>query len=83
MNRIIALGFGIVTVLLGALWFSQGVGLLHLRPVLCLANCAPIQGPSGSRALTGAVTLIVGGFGVLWSRKPTTKPEAKEIGCPF
>ena len=82
MKRIVALVVGIVAVLLGALWFFQGLGLFHLRPILCFADCAPIQGPSVSWAITGAVTLIVGGFGIRWSRKPTTLPEAKEIKWP-
>ncbi len=79
MKRNWALGLGFVAVLLGALWFLQGMGLLHLWPILCLANCTPVQVPSVSWAIIGAVTLIVGGFGVSWSCKPITKPEAKEI----
>lgn len=79
MKRLIALVVGIVAVLLGALWSLQGLGLLHLRPILCIADCAPIQGPSVSWAIIGAVTLIIGGFGILWSRKPKTLPKATEI----
>ena len=69
MMRIIALVFGIIAVLLGVLWLLQGLGIVHLRPILCFADCEPIQGPSGRWAAIGALTLAVGGFGVFWSRK--------------
>ncbi|WP_309663500.1 hypothetical protein [Tabrizicola sp.] len=69
MIRTIVLVVAGIAVLLGALWLLQGLGVVHLRPLLCFADCAPVQGPSVTWAVIGAVTLAVGGFGVLWSRK--------------
>jgi len=40
---------GVISLLLGELWFLQGLGLLHVRPILCFVDCAPIQGPSPTR----------------------------------
>lgn len=79
MKRNWALGLGFVAVLLRAPWFLQGMGLLHLWPILCLANCTPVQVPSVSWAITGAITLVVGGLSILSSRKPITRPESKEF----
>ena len=69
MLRITALVFGVIAVLLGGLWLLQGLGLVQVRPILCFADCAPIQGPSVTWAVTGAITLAVGGCSILWSRK--------------
>ena len=79
MKRNWALGLGFVAVLLGAPWFLQGMGLLHLWPILCFANCAPILRPATSWAIIGALTLIVGGLTILWPRRPTALAESKEI----
>jgi hypothetical protein len=69
MIRIIALVFSVIAILLGGLWLLQGLGVVHLRPILCFADCEPLQGPSTAWAVIGAVTLVVGGFGFFWSRK--------------
>ena len=45
--------FGVIGVLLGGLWLLQRLGILHVRPILCFADCDPIQGPSVTRAITG------------------------------
>ncbi|MBP1927820.1 hypothetical protein J2741_000367 [Methanolinea mesophila] len=47
---------------LGLLWFLQGTGILHLRPVVCATNCEEIVGTSLTWAITGAVALIIGSF---------------------
>lgn len=69
MIRITVLVFGVIAVLLGGLWLLQGLGVVHIRPILCFADCAPVQGASGTWAAIGVVTLALGGFGVVWSRK--------------
>jgi hypothetical protein len=69
MIHTITLVFGIIAVLLGGLWLLQGQGIVHLRPNLCFADCVPLQGPSGTWAVIGAVTMAVGGYGVFWSHK--------------
>jgi hypothetical protein len=45
---------------LGLLWFLQGTGILRIRPILCVANCEEIVGPSPFWVAVGAVTLIIG-----------------------
>lgn len=73
MMRIVALVCGIVAVLLGGLWLLQGLGIVQLRPILCFADCVPIQGPS--------VTWAVGGFGIAWSRRrPSSSPILTQPG---
>jgi hypothetical protein len=69
MIRITVLVFGVIAILLGGLWLLQGLGIVHIRPILCFADCAPVQGASGTWAAIGVVTLALGGFGVFWSRK--------------
>ena len=74
MLRITVMVFGVLAILLGGLWLLQGLGLVHVRPILCFADCAPVQGPSLTWAVIGAITVALGGFGVAWSRKNRTKP---------
>ncbi len=73
MTRIIALVLGILAILLGGLWLLQGLGIVHLRPILCFADCATVQGPSVTWAVIGAVTLALGAYGVVWARKQGVK----------
>jgi hypothetical protein len=69
MIRRIALMVSVIAILLGGLWFLQGVGAVQLAPILCFADCEPVQGPSITWAVIGAVTILLGGLGVIWSRK--------------
>jgi hypothetical protein len=58
--KIILGAVGLAAVLLGGLWLLQGLGLVHVKPILCFANCAPVQGPSTVWALIGGVLLLAG-----------------------
>ena len=69
MMRVASLVFGVIAVLLGALWLLQGLGIVHVRPILCFADCAPVQGPSLTWAVVGAITIAVGGLAIFWSRR--------------
>lgn len=51
---------GVLSILLGGLWLLQGLGIVHIRPILCFANCTPIEGPSPMWAIIGIVVLIGG-----------------------
>lgn len=68
--RIVALIIGVLAILLGGLWLVQGLGLLHIKPVACVAECQELKGPSTTWAITGAVTVAVGALLARWSRKP-------------
>ena len=52
--------FGIGLTLLGLLWLLQGADLVHIRPILCVANCKPLEGGSVGWMTTGALVLVVG-----------------------
>ncbi len=69
MMRIIALVFGVIAVLLGGLWLLQGLGIVQMRPILCFADCEPIQGPSTTWAVIGGITLAIGALSIFWFRK--------------
>jgi hypothetical protein len=58
---------GLVAFLLGGLWLLQGLGIVHLRPILCFADCDPVQGPSATWAVIGGLMLLAGGAVVFWS----------------
>ena len=68
MNKVIFV-VGLAGALLGGLWLLQGLGVVQLRPVLCFADCEPIQGPSATWAVIGAVLLVASGVAVVWSWK--------------
>ena len=55
----------VIAVLLGGLWLLQGLGLVQIRPILCFADCEPVQGPSSMWAIVG---LLVGTGGILGVR---------------
>lgn len=63
MRKIIGV-IGIIAILLGGLWLLQGLGLVHVRPILCFADCAAIQGKSNTWAIIGAVVLAIGMWAV-------------------
>jgi hypothetical protein len=65
--RIVILVVGVLAVLLGGLWLLQGLGLVRIAPILCVADCAPLEGPSAPWAIAGFVLLAVGVFAVLRS----------------
>jgi hypothetical protein len=71
--KIVAAIAGVVLALLGLLWLLQGLGLVTIPPVLCVAECAPLTGPSTQWAITGAVVLVVGCLALAFAfrrRKP-------------
>ena len=57
LKLITSLGF----VGLGTLWLLQGTGLLAIKPILCFANCEPLEGPSLTWGLIGLITSVIGG----------------------
>ena len=65
-----AFGVGIVAFLLGGLWLLQGLGVVQMQPLLCFANCEPVQGASVTWAVIGAAVLAAGGSALFWSLKP-------------
>lgn len=65
----IALVVGVISVLLGALWLLQGLGVVHIRPILCFADCEPIQGASPTWAIIGFLVLVAGVFAIFHSFK--------------
>ena len=73
MIRILILSFGIIAILLGGLWLLQGLGLVNIRPILCFADCAPVQGPSTTWAVVGAFALAAGGICIGRSRRQLPK----------
>lgn len=52
--------FGIALALLGSLWLLQGADLVHIRPILCVADCKPLEGGSIGWMVTGALVLVAG-----------------------
>ena len=75
--KIISLIFGIIAALIGGLWLLQGLGLVHVRPILCFADCAAIQGASLTWAIIGGVTLGLGGLAIFWSRRTSRRTSRR------
>ena len=67
--KTVALIAGVIGVLLGGLWLLQGLGIVHVRPILCFADCAPVQGPSLTWALTGLIARVIGAVAIAYSRR--------------
>ena len=77
--KIFILVIGVVGVLLGALWLFQGLGILVIPPILCVAECTPLEGPSPVWALTGVVILAAGVFAVSRALRPRNGRDAGRI----
>jgi hypothetical protein len=74
MKKIILLIAGAIGVLLGGLWFLQGTGAVTIAPILCVADCAPLEGPSPIWAVIGFVVFVAGALGIYYGvrRVPQT-----------
>lgn len=62
-----ALAVGATCVLLGGLWLLQGLGLVTIQPVLCVAECTPLEGPSTTWAVAGFGLAAVGLLALLYA----------------
>ena len=69
MKRIAALIFGIAAVLLGGLWRVQGLGLVRIEPIACVADCKTLEGPSLMWAAIGLVVLLAGAAALFYAAK--------------
>jgi uncharacterized membrane protein (Fun14 family) len=60
---------GVICLMLGSLWLLQGLGVVHVRPILCFADCAPVQGPSLMWAIIGLLLVSAGALAIFRSLK--------------
>lgn len=60
MVKAFGIVLGLVGVGLGGLWLVQGLGLLTIKPLLCVADCKVLEGPSPTWAVIGLVVLLAG-----------------------
>jgi hypothetical protein len=51
---------GVVAGGLGLLWSLQGGGAVHVRPILCVSNCKPVQEASTPWLAVGVIALLIG-----------------------
>ena len=63
--KYLAIVLGLILLPLGGLWFVQGTGLVTVPPILCVAECEPLVGPSLPWALAGLAALAIGAI-LLW-----------------
>lgn len=75
MNKksIAAIFFGIILALLGLLWFLQGSDLVHIKPILCFANCEPVTGRSFQWQIVGSVVFVIGAYFTFMGLKRSVK----------
>ena len=67
--RKLILAASVLAIVLGSLWLIQGLGLVHVRPILCVADCDPVEGPSLGWALAGAILALLGLVGIYrWAK---------------
>ena len=56
----LVLVLAVVVVFVGLLWLLQGAAIIHICPVLCVADCECIKSGSQFWEITGAITFIIG-----------------------
>lgn len=57
--RVALIVIGVAFALVGLLWFLQGAGIVHVRPILCVSNCKPVAKSVGW-LIAGMVACIAG-----------------------
>ena len=67
--RWVMLVLGMIAVLLGGLWLVQGLGLVTIPPILCVAECEALTGPSTVWAVSGLALLLVGVAVIVLARR--------------
>ena len=61
----VGLLLGVAALLLGGLWFLQGIGAVTIEPIACIGECEALEGPSLRWALAGAA-LALAGAALIW-----------------
>lgn len=72
INRLLQV-LAAVFMALGALWALQGAGIVHVKPILCVADCTELQSASGQWLLTGIGTIAIGVALWFWARRRAKK----------
>ena len=67
--RWVVLILGVIAVLLGGLWLLQGLGIVTIPPILCVADCEGLEGPSATWAIVGFAVVAAGAFAIYYSRR--------------
>lgn len=67
--RWILLVAGGIGIFLGGLWLLQGLALVEIAPILCVADCQPLVGGSPTWAIIGFVVLAAGAAALLYVLK--------------
>ena len=81
MKKIIATIVGAIMALLGLLWFLQGADILHIRPILCFADCEYIAGGSWVWEIAGVFAFAIGGAILILFHTPWINwPEIFRLG---
>ncbi len=60
MINILLRVFAGMLIALGALWSLQGAGVVHVKPIMCVADCTELQGASGQWLATGIGAIALG-----------------------
>jgi hypothetical protein len=79
IRKLAALIAGVILALLGGLWLVQGLGLVHIKPIACVANCEPLEGASTTWAVVGAIVLMIGVLAIVYGlrRRPVASGRDK------
>lgn len=51
---------GLALAAVGSVWFLQGSDLVHIRPILCATDCAPVVGRQPTWQVAGASAVLLG-----------------------
>lgn len=69
---------GLILAARGGLWLLQGLGVVTVAPIACVAECEPLEGPSPMWATIGAVVLASGLLALFFAfrrRAPKSPPH--------
>jgi membrane-bound ClpP family serine protease len=72
--RVLAFLLGLAGVGLGGLWLLQGLNLVHMGPLLCVAECQTVEKGSVVWTNVGALVLVVGLAALAHAAHRRTRP---------
>jgi hypothetical protein len=73
MKKIALIVVGLIFSALGGLWLVQGLGVVHIEPIACIAECETLDAPSVTWAAIGAVVLAGGLFALFRAFRRTSR----------
>lgn len=73
--KAVVVTLGVIGLLLGGLWLLQGLGIATIPPILCVAECEALEGPSPAWAAIGLAVAVAGALAIYYALQRRRDPR--------